>query len=85
MQATGRFSRTGVTTDSVCPETIAERSDTFFRREVLYPLSYEGVPIQYKAPRTGESAQPVLHRPVCSPPEDTRTRQAEPLLTNQYE
>ena len=49
------------------PETI-RTSDTFFRREVLYPLSYEGVPIQYKAPRTASPHSP------CSPPEDTRTR-----------
>ena len=35
---------------------------------MLYPLSYEGVPIQYKAPRTASPHSP------CSPPEDTRTR-----------
>ena len=35
---------------------------------MLYPLSYEGVPIQYKAPRTASRYSP------CSPPEDTRTR-----------
>ena len=35
---------------------------------MLYPLSYEGVPIQYKAPRTKGPHSP------CSPPEDTRTR-----------
>ena len=35
---------------------------------MLYPLSYEGVPIQYKAPR---AASP---HSQCSPPEDTRTR-----------
>lgn len=35
---------------------------------MLYPLSYEGVPIQYKAPRTASRHSP------CSPPEDTRTR-----------
>lgn len=39
------------------PETI-RTSDTFFRREVLYPLSYEGVPIQYKAPRTASRHSP---------------------------
>ena len=49
------------------PETI-RTSDTFFRREVLYPLSYEGVPIQYKALRTAGQHSP------CPPPEDTRTR-----------
>ena len=62
------------------PETI-RTSDTFFRREVLYPLSYEGVPIQYKAPRVAgrHSVQKPL-RParfastLRSPPEDTRTR-----------
>lgn len=36
---------------------------------MLYPLSYEGVPIQYKAPRTASPHS------LCSPPEDTRTRQ----------
>ena len=49
---------------------------------MLYPLSYEGVPIQYKAPRTASPhspcSPPCVHRPVftalCSPPEDTRTR-----------
>ena len=35
---------------------------------MLYPLSYEGVPIQYKAPRAASPHSP------CSPPEDTRTR-----------
>ena len=35
---------------------------------MLYPLSYEGVPIQYKAPRTASPHS------QCSPPEDTRTR-----------
>ena len=35
---------------------------------MLYPLSYEGVPIQYKAPRTASPHSP------CSPAEDTRTR-----------
>ena len=35
---------------------------------MLYPLSYEGVPIQYKAPRTVSRHSP------CSPPEDTRAR-----------
>ena len=35
---------------------------------MLYPLSYEGVPIQYKAPRTASRYSP------CSPPEDNRTR-----------
>ena len=35
---------------------------------MLYPLSYEGVPIQYKAPRTASPHSP------CSPPEDTRAR-----------
>lgn len=35
---------------------------------MLYPLSYEGVPIQYKAPRTASPHSP------SSPPEDTRTR-----------
>lgn len=35
---------------------------------MLYPLSYEGVPIQYKAPRTAS------RHSQCSPPEDTRTR-----------
>lgn len=35
---------------------------------MLYPLSYEGVPIQYKAPRTASPHSP------CSLPEDTRTR-----------
>ena len=35
---------------------------------MLYPLSYEGVPIQYKAPRTAS------RHSLCSPPEDTRTR-----------
>ena len=62
------------------PETI-RTSDTFFRREVLYPLSYEGVPIQYKAPRVAgrHSVQKPL-RParfastLRSPPEDTRAR-----------
>ena len=69
------------------PETI-RTSDTFFRREVLYPLSYEGVPIQYKAPRTagrhsppkppastGSRTAPFLCPNPCSPPEDTRSRQ----------
>ena len=62
------------------PETI-RTSDTFFRREVLYPLSYEGVPIQYKAPRVaGRHGVQKPLRParfastLCSPPEDTRTR-----------
>ena len=64
---------------------------------MLYPLSYEGVPIQYKAPRTARRHSPRqatciravpifptkpcpsgvptrVHR-LCSPPEDTRTRQ----------
>ena len=62
------------------PETI-RTSDTFFRREVLYPLSYEGVPIQYKAPRVAgwHGVQKPL-RParfastLRSPSEDTRTR-----------
>ena len=62
------------------PETI-RTSDTFFRREVLYPLSYEGVPIQYKAPRVAgwHGVQKPL-RParfastLRSPPEDTRAR-----------
>ena len=55
---------------------------------MLYPLSYEGVPIQYKAPRTASphsppkppastgthtASQPVFTA-LCSPPEDTRTR-----------
>ena len=48
---------------------------------MLYPLSYEGVPIQYKAPRVAgrHSVQKPL-RParfastLRSPPEDTRTR-----------
>ena len=35
---------------------------------MLYPLSSEGVPIQYKAPRTASRYSP------CSPPEDNRTR-----------
>ena len=35
---------------------------------MLYPLSYEGVSIQYKAPRTASPHSP------CSPPEDNRTR-----------
>ena len=35
---------------------------------MLYPLSYEGVSIQYKAPRTASPHS------QCSPPEDTRTR-----------
>ena len=35
---------------------------------MLYPLSYEGVPIQYKAPRTSGQHSP------CSPPEDTRAQ-----------
>lgn len=62
------------------PETI-RTSDTFFRREVLYPLSYEGVPIQYKAPRVaGRHGVQKPLRParfastLRSPPEDTRTR-----------
>ena len=39
---------------------------------MLYPLSYEGVPIQYKAPRTARwnsaSAQPTTsrHHPRCA-------------------
>ena len=54
---------------------------------MLYPLSYEGVPIQYKAPRTasphsppkppastGSRAIPIPCPSQCSPPEDTRTR-----------
>ena len=54
---------------------------------MLYPLSYEGVPIQYKAPRTagrhsppkppastGSHTAPFLCLTPCSPPEDTRTR-----------
>ena len=62
------------------PETI-RTSDTFFRREVLYPLSYEGVPIQYKAPRVaGRHGVQKPLRParfastLRSPPEDTRAR-----------
>ena len=62
------------------PETI-RTSDTFFRREVLYPLSYEGVPIQYKAPRVAgrhgvqKPLRPArLASTLRSPPEDTRTR-----------
>ena len=35
---------------------------------MLYPLSYEGVPIQYKAPRTASPHSP------CSPSEDTHAR-----------
>ena len=35
---------------------------------MLYPLSYEGVPIQYKAPRTAS------RHSLCSPSEDTRAR-----------
>ena len=54
---------------------------------MLYPLSYEGVPIQYKAPRTagrhsppkppastGSHTAPFLCLTPCSPPEDTRAR-----------
>lgn len=54
---------------------------------MLYPLSYEGVPIQYKAPHaasphsppkppasTGSRAIPIPCPSQCSPPEDTRTR-----------
>ena len=48
---------------------------------MLYPLSYEGVPIQYKAPRVaGRHGVQKPLRParfastLCSPPEDTRTR-----------
>lgn len=54
---------------------------------MLYPLSYEGVPNQYKAPRTasphsppkqpastGSRATPIPCPSQCSPPEDTRTR-----------
>ena len=51
MQATGGFLVPARMPVLCAPETI-RTSDTFFRREVLYPLSYEGVPIQYKAPRT---------------------------------
>lgn len=53
---------------------------------MLYPLSYEGVPIQYKAPRTADQHSPRQaasihrqpHRTIlcptqCSPPEDTRS------------
>ena len=48
---------------------------------MLYPLSYEGVPIQYKAPRV--AGRHGVHKPLRparfastlrSPPEDTRTR-----------
>ena len=67
MQATGGFLVPARMPVLCAPETI-RTSDTFFRREVLYPLSYEGVPIQYKAPRTASPHSP------CSPPEDTRTR-----------
>ena len=55
---------------------------------MLYPLSYEGVPIQYKAPRTasphsppkppvstGSRTVPTPCPNPCSPPEDTRIRQ----------
>ena len=53
----GRFLVPGLMPVLCAPETI-RTSDTFFRREVLYPLSYEGVPIQYKAPRTAGRHSP---------------------------
>ena len=80
MQATGGFLVPARMPVLCAPETI-RTSDTFFRREVLYPLSYEGVPIQYKAPRG--AGRHGVQKPLGparftstlrSPPEDTRTR-----------
>ena len=71
MQATGGFLVPARIPVLCAPETI-RTSDTFFRREVLYPLSYEGVPIQYKAPRTASPHS------LCSPPCVHRLRTPAP-------